>query len=328
MKTCLSYRDPLFATYHYLASHGVVAQENPTGIRWFFNHAVGLSCSGAFQKGYSSPKLSVFPYGVLADGNLDTYIVNICFSPEDSLKIIKRMIDAGYYVLFDHVDDYYLDGKSFFGERHFYHDGLILGYDEGADTFVLAAYDIGWNYGVWETPMPSFLKGVLSAASEGEHPRLVAARSKPDPVALDLPRIADAFRTYLGAEPFSEENQEMISGISVHDALIRYLELLDAGEIPHEKMDWRIMRLLWEQKKCVLGCLEDIEKTLLQETTLSCAYRSITEMSNLLRIQYALYHRKQQKNLVPVMSEKLKKIKENEAILLPKLTEKMKERGY
>ena len=109
MKTCLSYREPLFATYHYLASHGVVAQENPTGIRWFFNHAVGLSCSGAFQKGYSSPKLSVFPYGVLADGNLDTYIVNICFSPEDSLKIIKRMIDAGYYVLFDHVDDYYLD---------------------------------------------------------------------------------------------------------------------------------------------------------------------------------------------------------------------------
>lgn len=328
MRILLPYKEPLFLTYHYMASHGIVAGENPTGVRWFYNHATGLSCFEDFGKENPSPKLIATPHGVLADQNLETYIVNIWFCPEDAEKTVRSMLDAGYYVLFDHVDDYFIEGKSFYGTRHFYHDGLILGYDGEAETLTLAAYDSRWNYGVWQTPAQNFFHGVLAAAQSQEHPRFIAARTGSSPVALDLSLIAESFRSYLEPASVSENGRTRVSGLSVYEALIRYLEMLAQARIPHEKMDWRVMRLLWEHKKCVLGCLCDAENALSLGNGTSGAYRAVVQRCHLLRLEYAMYHEKEKESLLASMIRKLREVRETEELLLRAFAENLEKKGY
>ncbi len=45
-------------------------------------------------------------------------------------SLIHNLVDAGYFVYFFGVDDYYVPGKSWYRERHFDHDGMIFGYDQ------------------------------------------------------------------------------------------------------------------------------------------------------------------------------------------------------
>ena len=60
--------------------------------------------------------------------------------------IIREFINNGYYVFYWGIDDYYLEGKSFYKERHFNHDGLICGYDQNNKTYQIYAYDQKWIY--------------------------------------------------------------------------------------------------------------------------------------------------------------------------------------
>lgn len=329
MKKMLEYREPPFCAVHYLASHGVVALENPKGIRWFYHNCTGLSCDRRFLDGYTTPALAVTPHGVLANPNVDSYIVNAWFCPEDMLKTVKRMLDKGYYVLFNHVDDYYVAGKTFAGERHFYHDGLILGYDEEENTLTLAAYSDKWNYGVFETPADGFLRGVMAAAEAGEHPRLIASRARECDIPLDISAVVRNIGAYLKKDVTvcDAGARGAVQGIDVQLCLVRYLELLADGGIPYERMDWRIMRLLWEQKKCLCGCIREIERAFSLSDTLSRNYQAVVDSANLLRIQYARYHMKRDDALIPKMTDRILKIREKEASLLEAFLEEMERQG-
>jgi hypothetical protein len=105
------------------------------------------------------------------------------------------------------------------------------------------------------------------------------------------------------------------------------LELLAEGGIPYEKMDWRVMRLLWEQKKCLCGCIRAVERALSFSDEVSRSYQAVVDSANLLRIQYARYHMKRDDALIPKMTARMLNIKENEVLLLEKLMEEVKKRG-
>ena len=60
--------------------------------------------------------------------------------------LIRNLLDAGYYVCFVGVDDYYVKGKSWYKERHVNHDGAICGYNQEDKTYCLYSYDSNWVY--------------------------------------------------------------------------------------------------------------------------------------------------------------------------------------
>ena len=330
MKKQLPYAEPPFCTYHHMASHGVIALQNPTGYLWFLNDCVPLSCDRRFLSGYGSPGLGVFKFGVFGDPNLVIYQVSAKFCPEDMMKMVHRMLDEDYYVVFDHVDDYYIDGKSFFGERHFYHDGLILGYDDEKGTFTLAAYNGKMQYGVFETPISSFERGMNAALEAGESARFLAVKPKSREEKLDLPYISDALAVYLDSdfEKYPTTGTGTVCGVVVHDYLVLYLEELASGRIPHDKLDWRIMRLLWEHKKCMLDRLRAVEAALSLSDELSRAYEAVVSESDLIRMLYAMYHKKPSGTLIPMMERKLHKIREDEQALLGSILCRLHEAGH
>lgn len=307
MSKQLPYVEPLFCTYHYLANHGVVAQQNPTGYIWFLNNCIQLHCSNKFLTGYGDLKLSVSRKGFFVNPNIEMYATSSRFCSAEMTTLIKRMLDEDFYIIFNNLDDYYVEGKSFYQERHFYHDGLIIGYDDEENTYSFVAYDKTMNYRAFKVSDYSLNEAISKSLEAGEVPRFLAVKSYNYPEALDYSQIIDSLNDYLN--PKEAKNLEGdVNGVDIYESVILYLDKLSDQSISHDKMDWRIMRLIWEHKKCMLLRIQEIEKDLNFSNEASSAYQKIVDESKFLHILYAQYHIKAQDRLLPVMKKKLENI--------------------
>lgn len=324
MSKQLPYVEPLFCTYHYLANHGVVAQQNPTGYIWFLNNCIQLHCSNKFLTGYSDLKLSVSRKGFFVNPNIEMYATSSRFCLTEITTLIKRMIDEDFYIIFNDLDDYYVEGKSFYQERHFYHDGLIIGYDDDENTYSFVAYDKTMNYRLFKVSDFSLNEAIKKSQEEGVIPRFLAVKSYNYPETLNYPQIIDALNDYLN--PKEAKNLEGdVNGIDIYESVIRYLDKLADQSIPHAKMDWRIMRLIWEHKKCMLLRIQEIEKNLQFSNDFSLAYQKIVDESKFLHLLYAQYHIKAQDRLIQVMKKKIEYLATLEKELLAKFLYKMRD---
>ena len=155
--------EPFYSTYHNQAIAGAIINGNPSIENWFLNEGVILSCDREFavtdcttpRIGIKNTSWDVCPYFTRVYHDL-RYLGGY------SDYLIINLIDNGYYVCFGGTDDYYIKGKSFYGERHFDHDGMICGYDRNDKTFTVYAYDENWLLKKFRTPWESFRKSVKS----------------------------------------------------------------------------------------------------------------------------------------------------------------------
>ena len=158
-KTILPLGEPFYSTYHFQGIIGAVSLSNPSIRNWYLSNSVSLTCERVFLYGFSSPHLNIVNSSWLDTPCFDKYIHPTRFIENHIHELIRTMLDSGYYVNFDGMDDYYLNGKSWYGKRHFCHDGLIYGYDLEKGTYHVYAYDSQWVYRGFEVPRESFERG-------------------------------------------------------------------------------------------------------------------------------------------------------------------------
>lgn len=158
---------PFYSTYHYQAPGLAVAVDNPTIRNFFLNDLMLLQCETRFLSGYTGLELTVDGTYWTISPHLEKHGYDTCFLHGSLHTVIREMLDAGYYVCFAGVDDYYVPGKSWYRERHFAHDGLIHGYDRADKTYLLYAYDQNWRYRSFWTPQAAFGRAHAAAARNG-----------------------------------------------------------------------------------------------------------------------------------------------------------------
>lgn len=321
MSKQLLYVEPPYNTYMFLANHGIIAMQNPNGYIWFINNTVELICERKFLNGYGALELRTNPRGLRANDNIEKVDVSSQFCIEEMIKISKAMLDSDYYIVYDTVDDYYVEGKSFYGERHFYHDGLILGYDNSDDTFTMAAYDRTWNYRIFKTPQEGFKTALFKSWERKQYPRFVASKPLKKPEMLNLNFIASELEKYINSDfdlyPINGDNQ--ISGIVSQEYTIIYLKMLIDGKIEYAKLDWRIMRMLWEHKKCMYDRINAIEDYLGISHSISEEYKRIVNDSNVIRLQYVKCQFKKNDDLLLAIAKKLENINKIEKQLISRI---------
>ena len=127
--------EPLYCTYHYTIPSTAVLTANPSIKNWYLSQIFMIYCTRKFLSGYTTPQLNIHAAEFLHN----PYLERKKFFMRD-LKgcintVIKNLLDNGFYVYFMGVDDYYIEGKTFYKEKHFEHDGLICGYDSKNKTF-------------------------------------------------------------------------------------------------------------------------------------------------------------------------------------------------
>lgn len=312
---------PLYSTYHHQGISTAILVDNPSIRNWYLNQVMILTCTRKFLNGFTTPEINIAESSWYSNPYLDKIQYNTQFLAGHTHFVIRKLLDSGYYVCFNKIDDYYVEGKSWYHERHFSHDGCICGYDQGNKTYCIYAYDKGWIYRKFWTTQKSFEAGRKAQHKNGEYGILFGIKSKTDAVAF-MPEVAlKKIAEYLDSDmkKYPETADGSVCGIVVHDYIAKYIGKLYDGSIPYEKMDRRIFRMIWEHKKVMLERIKLMEDALSLDHTLSAAYTLIVREADNCRMLYATHHIKQRNAVLPIIQKKLLNLKEKEKEILEKL---------
>lgn len=311
---------PLYSTYHYEGNVAALIQTNPTVKNWYLNNAIDLQCSRDFLFGKTSPFLKAVNTSWESVPNVTGKWFETKYLNEYTNDVIKNLLNDGLYVYFRGADDYFIKGKSWFNEKHFNHDGLICGYDNNSGTYSLYAYDSNWVYQLFKTTQESFNNAIKQSAENGcfceicgIHAGTKTFEFNIDDVYLNMIKYMDSsFKKYPPDIPGD------VFGFVVHDYLNMYIDKLYDKTIPHEHMDRRVFRTIWEHKKNMLERIVKSEETLELSSEISNQYCNIVKEANLIRMQYATHHMKERYSLLPIIKKELSEISSLEYELLTK----------
>ena len=319
--------EPIYSTYHYQGPGTAIIVNNPSIRNWYLNEVMNLKCTRRFLDGYTSPEMDI----VNSSWNANPYFLKVWYRMEyiDGYVhyIIRKFLDQGFYVCFSKIDDYYVEGKSWYQERHFNHDGCICGYDPSNDTYCIYAYDKNWVYQKFWTPKKAFERGRKSAFKQEEYGLICGIKPKEETVTFCHKTALEKIEEYLSSdlENYPETEGGPVYGTAVHDYICKYLDRLYDGSIPHDRMDRRIFRIIWEQKKVMLERIALIEDALSIDHSISKRYQEVVRDADNCRMLYASHHMKQRNSVLPIIQKKLLALKNKEQALLTELLEKSKE---
>lgn len=318
--------EPIYSAFQYQVPGTATLVNNPSIRNWYLNQVMILTCSRKFLAGFTTPEIGIAESAWNANPYFEKKWYPMQFLDGHVHFVIRKLLDAGYYVCFSGIDDYYVDGKSWYHERHFSHDGCICGYDQENKTYCIYAYDKNWICHKFWTTQKSFEAGRKAQFKKEQYGNICGIKPKEDQIEFSYETALKKMAEYLDSnmEKYPEAAEGRVSGIVVHDYIAKYIEKLYDGSIMYEKMDRRIFRLIWEHKKAMLERISLIEDAISIDHSISEAYKSIVREADNCRMLYAAHHIKQRNSVLPIIQKKLLLIKETERSLLEKLIEKSK----
>ncbi len=313
--------EPIYSTYHYQGPATAMIATNPSIRNYYLNQVLVLDCNRKFQWGFTTPELGITD----SSWRLCPYLERKQY-PMEHLRgyihpLIRNLLSDGYYAFFEYVDDYYVKGKSWYGERHFPHDGCICGYDQEKKTYHVYAYDNNWIYRTFETEQGNITKGMYSCFKQNLFGTIYGIRPTMEIVKFSPVTALNKMKEHLDSsfEKYPPEEDGTVYGIVVHDYLMMYLNRLFEGAIPFERMDGRIFRLLWEHKKVMHERIFRMEDELGWDHNISEAYYSLVNESNKMRMLYAAHKQRRRDAVLPFLAEKTRYLKETEERLLSEM---------
>lgn len=316
--------EPLYSTYHNQGAGTAVIGNNQSVRNWYLNQVMNLTCSKKFLNGFTTPEITIADSSWSGNPYLDKRWLSSEFTNGYINPIIRQMLDKGFYVAFGGVDDFYLKGKSWYKERHFSHDGLICGYDQNDKTYCIYAYDSNWIYQKFWVPQKDFNAGRIAMRKKGTFSSFCGLKVKGDKIEFS-PKIAcQKIKEYLDLDiekhPFDKEGNAY--GLVVHEYIAEYVTKLYSGDIPYERMDRRVFRLIWEHKKVMLERIKKIEQSLLLSNDISEKYKQLVSVADTMRMLYASHHMKRRDSVLPIIKKKLLNLAGKEKELLALLVDK------
>lgn len=314
-----------FTAYNSTGSAGIVANENPEADNWYFNRSIHMQCDTRFYKGYTSPEIIVYDTVIQQIPFIHTWPVPNVVARHCLRDLVHANLEEGNYVLFSFVDDYYIEGKSWYHQRHFGHDGIISGVNEREKTYTITAYDSQWIYNTFDISQSCLLEALeqgLLLSNDGE---IMGAKASMEPIPLDLAFIKGHLELEANRrlEDFAEDATHVFGSNALQACIVQYLERLKDGRIPSNRMDRRVFRWIWEYKKCMLDRIRAVEKALELSDTCSREYEPLVKLADNMRFLYTCYERKRDVSLLASLQDKLMDSKDKESIIFADLCGKM-----
>ncbi len=314
--------EPMYATYHFQGTCTATAVQNPSIRNWVLNEVMILACNRSFLSGKTTPNLNV----LRSAWQDNPYLERISYPPEYAggyiNPIIRNLLDHGYYVCFGGVDDYYVKGKSWYKVRHFRHDGLICGYNRLDKTYCIYAYDSNWVYRKFWTPQSAFDRGREAILKKEGHGEIHGIRAKSERAVFSPETAYKKLLEYLNSslEKYPIDGTGNVFGIIVQEYIAMYIGRLYDGSIPYERMDRRVLRLIWEHKKVMLERIAAMEQALGIRPVFSKEYQPLAAEADTLRMLYASHFMKRRDAVLPVIRRRLSALMAAEREILTALT--------
>lgn len=320
----LPLEEPMYSTYQFQGPGTAVIANNPSIRNWYLNKIMLLTCSRNFLYGRGSADINIKDSSFNDVPFLDKIWISSQFLTGYINTAVRNLLEAGYYVYFIGVDDYYIKGKSLYKERHLSHDGLICGYNREDKTYCIYAYDSNWIYRKFWTPQSCFEAGRKAMRDKGVFTRICGIKPMQEKVDFSPETALKGIEEYLDSsmEKYPEDGEGAVCGIVVHDYISKYVGKLFDGSIPYKRMDWRVFRLIWEHKKVMLERIQCIEKALGMQPDISKKYAPLVKEADNMRMLYASHHIRRRDSVLPIIQKKLLLLRDEEEKLLKELLEK------
>lgn len=313
--------EPIYSTYHLQGTGGAVIKENPSIRNWYLNNSIILECNRKFILGCTTPEVNVLNSLAIDNPCLEFKKFPVKYLCGSINTVIRNLIDDGYFVYYSYADDYYIEGKSWYHERHFAHDGLICGYDQNKKTYKVYAYDKYWVYRAFDTSQKGLNIALKKEWEKGVYGSFFGIKAKSTQIDLNIDEIYKNLKEHLDSsfEKYPPHINKKAYGVIVYDYIAMYIDRLLYGVIPYERIDWRIFRQIWEHKKMMLELIKSVEKELKLDHRCSAKYEFLVKEADNMRMMYALHHQKRRDTVLPVLKKKTLKMKETEIDILSEL---------
>ena len=316
--------EPIYGTYHYQGCGSAIISGNPSIRNYYLNVATSLTCHLDFRNGYTSPKFGALRSSFRDNPHIESIVYPMKHLGKDVHRLIRSLLNDGYYVRFEGIDDYYVKGKTFYQKRHYSHDGMICGYDAFRRNYTIFAYDEKWIYRRFQTPCSAWEAGRIAEFREGRSGTIYGLKAKPEPVLfqpeLALKNIQDYLDPYYA--PGTVINPNIVHGCAAQVYLAEYINELFLQHIPYERSDRRIFRQLWEHKRLMLERIGKIECEYGLSSEHSSAYRQLVATAERLKSLYTFHMIQRRDDLLPAMRDRLLTMEADERTILTQLVQR------
>ena len=269
---------PFYSVSHSQGTIGAILYNNPSMRNWYLNNSLVLHARADWL-GSNRPKLrmDVCQSNIEDNPYIDRQQLLMTFLDGCISRVIRNMIDRGWYVYFGGVDDYYMKGRAGYHTRHYLHDGLICGYDREKSTYSIFVYDEYMRYSLFELPQRCFDRARKSSEQMEYCGMLVAVRPQHIQIKFDPVLMLEKLRDHLS--PSSawnyDESGVTVYGIEAHECAIHYLESVASLE-GERNVDIRPFKMLLEHKRFMFERLETLERYYGLEADYSTRYKKVT----------------------------------------------------
>ena len=155
------------------------------------------------------------------------------------LEYWKSLLDSGIYIQAN-IDEQYIPGKWAYSIEKYYHDSLVIGYNDEKETFTLFTRLADQNMHIIDV---SYFDVIKSYREKGSW--FLLYKYVPNEVKLDVPLIRHELSHYF----YSSQSASFVRGTRYGIKALEYLcEYLIRQHKHNEKMDYRLTRGLTEQK--------------------------------------------------------------------------------
>ena len=183
-----------------------------------------------------------------------------------------------------------------------------------------------WIYQKFWTSQKSFETGRKVVFEKLKYGSVCGIKPTQDKITFSPETALERMKEYLDSdiEKYPENADGDVYGIVVHNYIAKYVEKLHSGSIPYERMDRRVFRLIWEQKKAMLERIRLIEQHFSLGADISKEYEALVKDADNCRMLYASHHMKQRNSVLPIIQKKLLSLNEKDKMLLENLIESVK----
>ncbi len=269
---------PFYSVSHSQGTIGAILYNNPSMRNWYLNNSLVLSARAeSFAGDQPRLRMDVCQSNIEDNPYIDRQQLLMTFLDGCISRVIRNMIDRGWYVYFGGVDDYYMKGRAGYHMCHYLHDGLICGYDFEKNTYSIFVYDERMRYSLFEMPQLCFDKARKSSERMGCCGTLAAVRPQSVQFELNPMLILEKLRDHLllTSAWHYDERGVTVYGIEAHECAIRYIETF-AKLDESQDVDIRPFKMLLEHKQFMLERLETLERYYGLEADYSTRYKQVT----------------------------------------------------
>lgn len=166
-------------------------------------------------------------------------VKSIQFPRTQWMEYWKSLLGDGIYINAN-IDEQYIPGKWAYNVKKYYHDSLVIGYNDEKATFTLFTRLADQNMHIIDVSYSDMLRSYIQKGSW-----FLLYKSIPNEVGLDVPLIRQELSHYF----YSSQSANFVRGTKYGIKALGYLcEYLVRQHKHNEKMDYRLTRGLTEQK--------------------------------------------------------------------------------